>query len=163
MTMDKECLETQQGSFDLGENSVATEKQSKPQAATWEELQAWAGQPLDAAFTDRDFEHAWSERLRLKLLYQADGPDTVIAAICLLDVEPAVLRLCLYDDLAAACQAIAPIASGKRALKLDCSSADMRIGATVMVREVSTRILGQLLIELDHRHDITETPPSWRK
>jgi hypothetical protein len=131
------------------------------QAETWEELSAWAQQLLDGPFTDSDCERDDEHRdwLRTKLMHQAQLP--AFAAWCFdvaeftADGRPA-LRLCPWDDLVEAAKALAPIADGKRALKINCRDFGAMSFAITVVQTTAMWLLGNLLSEMDYREKIND-------
>jgi hypothetical protein len=114
-------------------------------------------QLLDAPFTEQDFDDLHYGEI--KLLHQAQVP--AIAAWCFdiaeytADDRPA-LRLCPWDDLKTALEVLAPIATGKRAFKVDCADIQAMLVPIEWIRLSAMWMVGNLLGELQYRDDIDE-------
>lgn len=128
------------------------------QAESWEEMAAWAQQQLDGPFTDQDTDFDSLDYFSTKLMHQAGVP--AITSIMLSFVsemdDRSILRLCPYDELIEACKALAPVFTGKSALKIDCANMVGMQRGIVFVKMEAGRMCGALLIEIEHRCHIDD-------
>jgi Protein of unknown function (DUF3102) len=134
---------------------------STPDFDDWDSISEWAERLLDGPFTPFDFgnddKRAIHDRygwLETKLMHQAKVPP--LAAWCFdvsyatKDGRPA-LRLCPWDDLLAAYEGLADVATGKRAFKFDFPHMAAMRGAIALVETLTCWMLGNVLNEIEHR------------
>jgi hypothetical protein len=131
------------------------------QAETEEELMAWGRERLNAPFTESDVEALVESRgdwFRTKLLHQAGVPALASFALEMREDDLNTLRLCHFDDLWAAAEALAPIVArkGGRALKVDAPDMQAMAGVIAHIYCEAGWMLGGLLKEIKHRWNRNE-------
>jgi Protein of unknown function (DUF3102) len=133
----------------------------------WDDVSAWAQWCLDRPFCDEDigelgdgFNWHWVE---VKLLHQAQVP--ALASILLSANEEKdededdtlnLLCLCPFDELVEAARALAPIASGDRALTVNCSTMKRMVNTISTMHVLAGTLVGGILNEIDRRNRIND-------
>jgi Protein of unknown function (DUF3102) len=127
---------------------------AEPDREDWESICEWVERQLDAPFDDFDYSDGKPnlDWLKTKLMHQAKVPVWAQWCFSVTDADGRPpLRLCPWEDLEAACEALAPIASGERALKFDCADMQSMQGAVTVVRIEAMWLVGNLLREIEYR------------
>jgi hypothetical protein len=110
----------------------------------------WFRYRLDGPFTEADTDNA--EWVCTKLAHQVEVPPLVSVLLTADDRRDLkLLRLCSFDDLEQTAIALAPIATSKKAVKINADTITALQGAVAMIVCVAKWMLGGVLTEIERR------------
>jgi hypothetical protein len=124
------------------------------EAESEEEIFAWAQRLLDAPFTPDDVDSLvvrGADWFQTKLMHQAGVPAVANYCLSMREDDLNTLRLCPYEELIDACRALAPLAQGDRALKIDAPDMQSMWRVITYLDNEAKWLLGNLLREIEHR------------